>query len=41
MKNVFGAKSSPSIADFRLKKTADPESSGIIPEDVATVKKRG
>ena len=36
---LFGAKSSPSIADFWLKRTADLESGGIMPEAVATVKR--
>ena len=39
VKHVFGAKSSPSIADFCLKKTAELESKGIMSEAVATVKK--
>jgi hypothetical protein len=38
-KHVFGAKFSPRIADFFLKKTSDLEKDGIEPEAVETVKK--
>jgi hypothetical protein len=38
-KHVFGAKSSPSIADFCVKKTAELESEGIERDVVKTVKK--
>ncbi len=39
IKHVFGAKSSPSVGDFCLKKTAELESEGIEQEAVDTVKK--
>ena len=38
-KHVFGAKSSPSIADFCVKKTAELESDGIESDVVNTVKR--
>ena len=39
VKHLFGARSSPSVANFCLKKTADLEKEGIRPEAVETVKK--
>ena len=39
LKHVLGAKSSPRMADFCLKRTAELEKGGIAPEAVESVKR--